>query len=999
MPGSDTPHGPPDARRDLSPQQRTLLALRAMRSRQAGHAAAPGIPRAPREDGRRHFPLSTAQQQLWLVDQLEEEHRAAYNVPLALRLAGRLDRGVLERSIAAVVERHEVLRTVFELRDGEPVQVVSPAAEVPLRRVDLGALPEEEREGAALRHAQAEAREPFDLARGPLLRATLLRLADEDHVVLVTLHHIVSDAASVGILASELAALYGAFSRGDPSPLPPLPLQYADYAAWERGEAGDRALGEHLAYWKGALAGELPLLDLPRDRAAPETRTGHAAVESLAVPAPLAAALRELARREEVTPFILLLAAFQALLHRYTGQTDLVVATAVANRGREEVAGLIGYFVNTLLLRTQVAGELGFREWLRRVREVVVRGYAHQEVPLERVVRALGIPRDAQGRPLASVMFVHRGAPDGALRLPGLEVRPFPVAAGGEAFDFTFSVAEGPEGLLAQVQYGVDHYDAATIRRMLGHYVVLLEGVAADPGRRLEELPLLTAGERDGLAAFNRTAAPYPDAPLHEQVRAQALRTPGAVAVELGDTRITYAELEERAGRLARLLRARGARRGECVGVCLERSPEMPVAVLAVLKAGAACVPLDPSYPAERLRLMLEDAGVRLAVTSAGLAERLPAAGVEVLCVDRGAGAPDVLPADAPGAEAGPDDLLYVIFTSGSTGRPKGVGVPHRTLANLLAWQHARPAYATGARTLQFSTLSFDASFQEMLSTWTTGGTLVLLPDEVQKDATRWVPLLREARIERLFCPFVALRQMAELVDDGAPLPHSLREVLPAGEQLQVPPAVVRLFERLPGCRVHNLYGPTETHVVTAHTLEGPPSAWPALPPIGGPVWTTQLHVLDRSLGPVPVGVPGELYIGGHSLARGYLGRPDLTADRFVPDPFSPVPGARLYRSGDLCRRRPDGILEFLGRADDQVKVRGFRVEPGEVEAVLARHPAVRGAVVTARADAGSGRRLVAHVVAGSPVTVSELRAFMEAEVPPYMVPAAWVFLDRFPLL
>ncbi|HEX7239483.1 MAG TPA: amino acid adenylation domain-containing protein, partial [Longimicrobiaceae bacterium] len=916
--------------------------VEALRGR--GGAQAGGIPRAPRDGGRREFPLSSAQRQLWLVDQLEEQ-RAAYNVAVGVRLEGRLDRDVLARALEAVVDRHESLRTVFAERDGEPVQVVSPRAAVPLRDRELRALPAGEREAAALREAEAEVREPFDLAAGPLLRALLLRLDDEEHVVVVVMHHVVSDAWSIGVLVRELAALYDAFSRGAPSPLPPLAVQYADYAAWEqaRSRGPERAAG--LAFWKEALAGERAPLDLPRDRPAPAVRAGRAGVETLRLPDGLAAALRALGREEEATPFMVLLAGFQALLHRYTGQSDLLTATAVAGRGERELEGLIGYFVNTLVLRTPVEGDPPFRDWLRGVRRVVLGAYAHADVPLEEVVRALGLPRGAEAQPLSSVMFVHRTVEEETLRLPGLVVRPWAVPVAGETFDLTCSVAEGPDGFLVQAQYDAELYDASTVRRLLGHFATLLEGAAAHPGRALSALPLLTAGEREALDAWNRTEAAYPDAPLHDIVAEQARRTPDAVAVEWGAERIAYVELERRANRLAHLLRARGVGVDGRVGISLERSAEMVVAVLGVLRAGAACVPLDPAYPEERLRLMLEDAGASVVVTDASLRGRFPAE-TDAVCVDRDAAEVAAMPEEDPRAGASLDTLMYVIFTSGSTGRPKAVGVPHRTLANLLAWQHAQPGYDTGTRTLQFSTLSFDASFQEIFSTWTTGGALVVIPGEVQKDATRWVPLLSEARIERMFLPFVALRQLAELVDEGAPLPERLRELLPAGEQLQVTPAVARLFARLPGCRMHNLYGPSESHVVTAHTLEGDPAPWPALPPIGKAVWNTRLHVLDPGLRPAPVGVVGELWLGGDSLARGYLGRPDLTAERFLPDPFAPRPGERLYRTGDRVRRLPDGALDFLGRADDQVKVRGFRVEPGEVETTLALHPAVRGVAV-----------------------------------------------------
>ncbi|HEV2146577.1 MAG TPA: amino acid adenylation domain-containing protein, partial [Longimicrobiaceae bacterium] len=969
--------------------------VEAERAAAAGPAEAP-IPRVPR-DGAAPLPLSFAQERLWFLQQLDPAD-TTHNMAGALRLSGALDAAALEGALAGVVRRHETLRTrILTTPAGQAVQVIDPPAPVPLPLDDLAALPEGEREGEARRRIAAEVLRPFDLERGPLFRVRLLRLGEEEHVLAWTVHHIVSDGWSSGVLAREVSALYAvAVGAGAPE-LPELPVQYADYAAWQRERLPADAVERQLAWWREHLGGGLPNPELPRDRPAPAERTHAAAQEVVVLPRALGDRLAALGRAGDATPFMVLFAAFNALLHRYTGEDDLVAATAVAGRGFRELEGLIGFFVNTLALRTELSGDPTFRELVARVRATALAAFAHQEVPFQAVARALD-PHGAGSEALTRVMFVHQHAAAGSeLRLPGLEVRPFPVATGGESFDLTVWATDAPHGVLVQAQYPTDFYDAATVRRLLGHFATLLEAAAADPERRLSELPLLTAGEQAEREALNRTAAPYCDAPLHEQVEAQVRRTPDAVAVEWGGERLSYAELNRRANRLAHLLRARGVRPDGRVGLCLERSPEMAVAVLGILKAGAACVPLDPAYPRERLALMLEDAGAQLAVTSAALRDRL-GSGVEALRVELDPAAPGATE-DDPVSGASADTLLYVIFTSGSTGRPKAVAVPHRTLANLLAWQHAQPEYAVGARTLQFSTLSFDVAFQEIFSTWITGGTLVLIPEAVHRDAARWVPLLAAARVERLFCPFVALRQLAGWVDDGAPLPASLREAIPAGEQLQTTPALVRLFERLPGCRVHNMYGPSESHVVTAHTLEGDPSGWPALPPIGRPVWNTRVHVLDAHLQPVPVGIAGELYLGGDNLARGYLGRPDLTAERFLPDPFATAPGERLYRTGDRVRLRPDGAVDFLGRLDHQVKVRGFRVEPGEVEAVLALHPAVRGVVVTALPDAGAGRRLVAYTVPAEPVTVTELRAFLEERVPPYMVPSAFVFLERFPLL
>jgi amino acid adenylation domain-containing protein len=998
----------------LSPKQRRLIELRLDRERRLAlerQAVAPGnepIPAQPR-DGRA-FPLSFAQQRLWFLDQLEPGS-PWYNMPIPLRLTGRLDVAALAAALVEVERRHETLRTTFSLAlagDGEEeaaVQVVGPPSGLPLPLVDLQGLPPAAREAELPRLVRIEARRPFDLAHGPLLRVLLYRTGVDEHALILNMHHIVCDGWSLGVLVRELATLYEAFSRRQPlpaSPLPPLPVQYSDFAVWQRRRISGPVLDGLLAYWRRQLAGMPPLLELPADRPRPAIQTFRGSVLPVTLPAGTTAAVRELSRRAGVTPFMTLLAAFLTLLHRTTRQENLVVGSPVANRSRAEIEGLIGFFVNTLVLRTDLGGDPSFRDLLARVRAMAAGAYAHQDLPFEMLVQEIDPERQLAHNPLFQVMFLLQNAPMPELSVAGLKLAPLAARGGSSKFDLSLHFWEAEPELIGYFEYNTDLFDPPTVARMADHFVRLLAGALADPERRVPALPLLSPAERwQVLCEWNDSAADYPrDACLHHLFAAQAARTPDAVAVMdwRGGERLTYAELEGRAGRLARRLRELGVGPDVPVAVCLRRSPALAVAVLAVLAAGGAYVPVDPSYPRERLERMLAIARPRVLLTETGLRDAIPAGDFDVICLDdEPAGVATGLPLAAEGVVS-PDNLAYVIFTSGSTGVPKGVAMPHRPLVNLVVWQLRNSALGPGARTLQFASLSFDVSCQELFATWAAGGTLVLISEELRLDASALLDALRAAAVERLFPPFVALQQLAEVAAERDAWPAALREVVTAGEQLQITAAVAELFTRVPECRLFNQYGPSETHVATAYALPGPARSWPALPSVGTAVANTRILLLDAVFGLVPAGVAGELCIGGDCLARGYLSRPDLTAERFVPDPFAD--GERLYRTGDLARWRPDGNLEFLGRTDQQLKIRGFRVEPGEIESVLAAHPRVREAAVVARQDPGSPAcRLVAYlVVPGGDVSAAELRSAVRERLPEYMVPSAFHFLGALPL-
>ncbi|HEX8274758.1 MAG TPA: amino acid adenylation domain-containing protein [Longimicrobiaceae bacterium] len=941
------------------------------------------------------LPLSFAQQRLWFFDQVEPGS-AVYNIPAALRMRGRLDAGVLERSLTEVVRRHEALRTVFRTGDdGEPAQVVLPAAPVALARIDLSALPAGEREARLAEAARAEAAAPFDLRRGPLLRAALVLLGDADAALLFTMHHIVGDEWSTEILVREVSALYEAFARGAPSPLPELPVQYADFAAWQRARLRGEALDRQLAFWREALRGAPPLLELPTDRPRTAEADPRGGVRPLALPAETTAALRRLAAAEAATPFMALLAGFQALLARWSGQDDVVVGTPLAGRGRPETEELIGFFVNTLALRGELAGDATGRGLLRQARERVLAAQAHGDLPFERLVEELAPGRGAGHTPLFQVMFTLETLNVASgLRLGGVEVEPLETGTAAAKFDLTLELVDEGGRIAGRAVYRSSLFDAATVDRLLEHYVRLVAGIAADPDARVAGLALVDEAERRLLLEeWNATTRPFPDRGVHELVAEQAARTPGAAALRFAGRTTTYAELERDAGRLAHRLRELGVGPEARVGLCMERSPAMVAAMLAVLRAGGAYVPLDPEYPAGRIAHMLSDSGATTLLTTRRLLGELPEFGGRTVLVDGGGEEHDAPPgAPAPAPRVLPESLAYVIYTSGSTGTPKGVAVPHRALASQIAWMLRAHPLSAGDRVLQRTPSAFDASVWEIWAPLAAGATLVVAEPGEHREPARLAGLMAAEGIT--VAQFVP-QLLGALLEEELPARTALRRVFCGGEAL--PSELAAAARAALGAEVVNLYGPTEVCInATAHTFAGERAV---TVPIGGPVDNVRAYALDAAGEPVPAGVPGELYLGGVQVARGYLGRPGLTAERFVPDPFAAEPGARLYRTGDRVRRLGGGALEFLGRVDQQVKLRGFRIEPGEVEAALRAHPAVRDAAVVVRGAGTAGARLVAyHVPAGEAARAGELRDFLRGRLPEHMVPGAFVALESLPL-
>ena len=943
--------------------------------------------RIGRRDDPAELPLSFAQQRLWFLDQWRPR-TPDYNISSAFRLEGALDPGVLARALSEVGRRHEVLRCVLRTVDGKPVQVLLPPAPFLLPVVDLEGMPEAE----ALRLVGEEARRPFDLATGPLLRATVLRLGDREHVLLLTQHHVVSDGWSMGVFVREVVTLYGAFAAGRPSPLPELPIQYADFATWQRRRLQGESLEELLGWWRERLAGAPELLELPADRPRPPVQGWAGGTLSFVLAAEARDALDTLARREGATLFMVLLAAFDALLQRYTGRDDIVVGSPVANRNRDETEGLIGFFVNTLVLRADLSGDPTFRELVGRVRDVTLGVYDHQDVPFEMLVDDLDLAREVSHTPLFQVVFTLQNASVPTVEVPELSLTPLPAHSGTSKFDLTLSMTDLPGGLAGSFEYSIDLFDRATIKRLADHFRTLLEGIAAGPDRRLSELPLLTTEERSGIEAWSAAEAAFPvGESLHRRFEAQAARTPGATAVTGEGKELTYAELDAFAGRLAARLRALGVGPESRVGLLAERTPILVAGVLGILKAGGAYVPLDPAHPDDRLAYTVTDSGARVVVAGAGLEERLSGLDVQVVSLEDEAGE------SAPSVEVDPGQAAYVIYTSGSTGCPKGVVVTHANVLRLFAATDGWFGFGPEDVWTLFHSYAFDFSVWEIWGALLYGGRLVVVPYLVSRSPEAFLRLLAEERVTVLNQTPSAFRQLIQ-TDRAAPSELALRWVVFGGEALDLK-SLAPWFERHGGRtpRLVNMYGITETTVhVTYRPVGEADLAGGSV--LGRPIPDLSLHLLDRYGSLVPVGVPGEMHVGGAGLARGYLGRPALTAERFVPDAFGNVPGARLYRSGDLAHRRPDGDLEYLGRIDYQVKVRGFRIELGEIEVAIAERPEVRQAVVLAREEGGE-TRLTAYVVpSGEGLSTAALREELRRRLPDYMVPAAWVVLDALPL-
>ena len=975
---------------NLSPQKRelvlkTLQKQKLISGKDSGHQT-PQILPVPKH---RAIPLSFAQARLWFLNQLEGES-ATYNMPAALQLIGSLHVVALEQAIAEIVRRHEILRTTFKMVNGSPVQVIDPDFTVTLPVVDLQSLPAEEQSTTVQQLITDEEQRPFNLLNGPLLLVAILRLAKQEHVLLVTMHHIVSDGWSIGIFVQELSTLYAAFSTGTPSPLPELPVQYADFAVWQRQWLSGEVLQTQLNYWKQQLTGAPPVLKLPTDRPRPPVQTFQGSTEDFHINCEVTGRLVTLSQESGVTLFMTLLAAFATLLSRYSGQEEIVIGSPIASRNRREIESLIGFFVNSLVLRINLKGNPSFAELLDQVRQVALGAYAHQDLPFEQLVEALQPERSLSHSPLFQVMFILQNAPMGKLELPGLTLTPFDMENVTAKFDLTLAITETKQGLIGTLEYNSDLFDRATITRMARHFQILLAAIAINQRQRISDLPLLSTPERRQLLVeWNDTESEYSQSQcIHQLFEAQVEQTPLAVAVSFKEQKLTYQELNARANQLAHYLQAMGVGAEVLVGICVERSIEMVVGLLSILKAGGAYVPLDPAYPQERLSFMLSDAQVSVLLTQQHLLTRLPEHGAQIVCVDTDWGAISQESQSNAVSAAQSTSLAYTLYTSGSTGCPKGVAIEHHSVVALLHWTQKVFTNEQLTGVLASTSICFDLSVFELFAPLSRGGKVILAENGLS------LPTLAAAKDVTLINTVPSV--IAELLRVKG-VPASVQTVNLAGEPLHNG-LVQQIYEQGTIQQVFNLYGPSEDTTYSTFTLVN--KGTDKSPTIGRPIANTQIYILDRHLQPVPIGVPGELHIGGAGLARGYLNRPQLTQEKFIPNPFTQELGARLYKTGDLARYQGDGNIEFLGRLDHQVKIRGFRIELGEIEALLSQHQEVRQTVVIIREDTLGDQRLVAYIIPNhQPApTINDLRCFLKQKLPEYMIPNTFVMLDALPL-
>jgi amino acid adenylation domain-containing protein len=979
----------------LSPEKRALLE-RLLR-REGVDVAPLGIRRRPQAST--DLPLSFAQRRLWFLDQLAPGS-SFYNVVDSIQLEEPVDVSIVERSLNEIVHRHETLRTTFEPRSDEPVQIIAATVALALEVKDVRTMAGADRAAAAARFSREFAEQPFDLSRGPLLRAALVRTDSDVCELLLNMHHIISDAWSLDVLARELRDLYVAFSQERPSPLAPLPIQYADFALWQRDRLTGDVLDNQLAYWKQALVDAPRVLDLPIARARPPVPTYRGAAQSRLVPGEIARSLRTLAQREGVTMFMVTLAAFNVLLERYTGQHDIVVGTPVAGRDRAETEPLIGFFVNTLVVRTDLSGDPMFRTLLRRTREACLGAFAHQELPFEMLVEALQPERDLSRNPLFQVTFqcstsASRDDDSAGTEPAEADEEDVPEVSHGTAkFDLAMNVWDSGGALHVQADYSTDLFDDAAITRLLAHYERVLRSIANHPDLVVSSIPLLSARERQGIIdEWNRTSTDYPsESSLCDLFDRQVKAAPSDVALTCGNETLTYAELNARAEAVADRLRALGVEPERLVGLFMERSIDMIVSLLAIVKAGGAYVPLDPEYPRQRLAFMMRDAGISVLLTNRQLLDSLPDPTCSVLKVDAiDAGGPEKVHARRPTA----DSPAYVIYTSGSTGTPKGVIVTHRAIARTVCNSNYLEIGRLD-RVAQVSNASFDAATFEVWGALLNGAQLAILPRDLLLAPERLHEQLRQDRITVMFVTTAVLNQVAV----RAPGAFATLRCLLFGGEAADPGSVRVILERGAPQHLLHLYGPTETTTfATWHRVEAVAEGATTIP-IGRPVSNTEIYILDQRFEPVPVGVIGELCIGGDGLARGYAADPRRTAERFVPSPFGRTPGVRLYRSGDFARYLPGGVIEFLGRRDGQVKIRGHRIELGEVESLLREHAAVRDVAALCREHAPGDKQLTAYVALrpGHEAGIAGLRAHMAERGPAYMIPSRFVVLDELPL-
>ena len=949
------------------------------------------------------FPTSFGQRRFWFLDQFEPGS-PYYNIPLAIRVRGNFNVEIFRNVIHEIVDRHEILRTTFWAQNGEPMQIIHPEMRLDIPLIDLSSLAADKKETEIKRLATVEARTPFDLASGPLFRVKILKAGENDHVVLITMHHIISDGWSIGVLVKEITTIYAAFSQGLPNPLPELEIQYADFAEWQREYLQGEILEEQLHFWKEQLGDNPPPLELPTDRPRPQIQTNVGSSERIVFPAELTNQLNQYARKQGGTLFMVLSAALKTLLARYSGQTDISIGTPIANRNRAEIEPLIGLFINTLVLRSHLEDNPTFDELFQREKEITLKAYEHQDLPFEYLVDALQPSRDMSYPPLFQVMLILQNAPMKGTRVGDIAFEQIDVDMGTSTHDLTFSITEGSRGLMVDIEYNTDLFDRSTIQRLARHFKQLCAALMENPAQHVLNVNFLAPDELQRiLVEWNDTAAPRePDLCIHHLFERRVAENPQAPAVVAPDQTLTYEQLNQRANQLARWLHKQGVRPETVVGVMLERQAHLLVAVLGVVKSGGAYLPLDPSYPEERLNYMLEDAGVNFLITQKSLQDLLPHFGGQVFLIDEHWSACAELNDDNPAFPVRPENLVYMIYTSGSTGKAKGTMIQHKSLVNAyLAWETAYELRTRARSHLQMASFSFDVFSGDWTRGLCSGGKLVLTPREILLEAAELYHLMvREQVTIAEFVPAV-LRNLIQYLEETNQKLDFFRDLIAGSDIWYVNEYKKFLSFTGPETRLINSFGLTEA-TIDSTFFESKELNLPGdrLVPIGRPFENMTIYILDQFLQPVPIGVRGELYVGGLGVARGYFNRPDLTAERFLPNPFSKQPGDRMYKTGDVARYLPDGNIEFLGRADDQVKIRGFRVELGEVETALSEHPDVQTAAVVLREDTPGDKKLIGYFVPveGKSPTNKELRHFLLDRLPDYMVPAGFVELEKMPL-
>ena len=948
-------------------------------------------------DNSAESPLSFAQERLWFIEQFTPQN-FAYNIPVALRIEGFLDTGVLEQSLQEIIRRHQTLRSKFNINEGQPIQITFPDFNLLIHRVSLESIEKDKHQSLTMQMALEESQVPFNLMQDSLIRAKLICLSAQEHVLLLTMHHVIADGWSLGVLIEELAALYEAFSIGQPSPLPTLPIQYGDFAVWQRQQLQGEILDLKLDYWKQKLDGASPVLDLPTDRPRPAMQTFKGAKIPLNLSKTLLEDLKSLSQQRGVTLFITLLAAFKVLLYRYTGQEDILVGSPVAGRNQSEAENLIGFFINMLVLRTDLSGNPTFSDYLNRLRETVLEAYNYQEVPFEKLVETLKLNRDLSYSPIFQVMFALQNTPMPSLEFSDLTLSPLPIDNGTAKFDLTLDLSETPDGIEGFIEYNTDLFDADTIDRMGGHFQTLLEGIIVKPDQCICDLPLLTKAERHQLLVeWNDTETDYPrDKCIHQLFEEQVERTPDAIALVFEGEQLSYCQLNQRANQLAHYLQKLGVKPEVRVGTCVERSLEMVIGLLGILKAGGSYVPFDPDYPKERLQFMIEDADVPVLLAQKHLLDRLAFNQAQVVVLDADWATIGQENTNNPEFVSSADNAAYVIYTSGSTGQPKGVINTHQGICNRLLWMQDTYQLKANDRILQKTPFSFDVSVWEFFWPLITGASLVVAKPGGHRDSAYLVKLITQQQITTVH--FVPSMLRIFLAEEDLATCSCLRQVICSGEALSVE-LQESFFTQMNSTKLSNLYGPTEAAVDVTF--------WECLPqyqgrsvPIGRPIANTQIYILDFSLQPVPIGVTGELHIGGVNLARGYHNLPDLTTEKFISNPFKKSKSERLYKTGDLARYLPDGNIEYIGRSDHQIKMRGFRIELGEIEAVLNQHPSVGETIVAVSEDVCSDLRLVGYIVVNGQTSLTDrdLRSFLLGKLPEYMLPSAFVFLESLPL-